>query len=178
PFAPFGKRHFHFHFSVGKIDLGWNQREAALFRSSPQQFDLFFVKQQFAFSSPFRNETRRFLIGSDVHIVNPDLTRFDAAVRSLQVHFSGKNAFNLRPDKHDAAFVSVQDFIVVPGTSVLDDRKATLASLRLASHSNASYPRGTLCPCGFRFPSSFCFSRRGVITPTWTWQNAHTKLHG
>lgn len=61
------------------------------------------------------------LIGTDVTIVEPELSSLDAGERFAQINVPGANRFNFRSEKLDPGFVGVQNLIITLGLTIRGD---------------------------------------------------------
>jgi len=104
-----------------EINLGGNQRAAALGEFGGELADLFFVQQQFALAIRRRVHVTRLRVGLNVQIIEINLFFFDQRERIREHGFCGAQGFDFRPLQLDAAFRFFGKLVIAVNFSVGGD---------------------------------------------------------
>jgi hypothetical protein len=124
---------------LGEIDAEGDERESLLLRLAKELIDLLAVEEQFPSTERLVIHDVAVAIGTDVAVVEKDLTALHAGVAILQVHAPLSQGFDLRTLEHDARLELLFNEVVVVGLAIRSD--GFFALLFLLLHHWSASPR-------------------------------------
>ena len=107
---------------LGEIDPERDERETLLLRLAKEFIDLLAVEEQFPGTEGLVIHDVAVAVGTDVTVVEKDLTLPHAGVTILQVHAPISQGLDLRALEHDASFELLFYEIVVVSLAICDYR--------------------------------------------------------